>query len=311
MYCAYYSNMLKRIQREISNLKVIYPEAEFNLTQMLDKEYDLECRFSENKLNITFNSFYPFKAPKLAINGTNFFQIITCSSNTLIKQTYGFDCFCCESCLCSKNWGPAIRLDFVITQSLDLFEKKKLLDKKNQELQTMSNYIPGRITVTIDSNNSQEDNVIDPNYSMLKELYEYNEQNNLDKYKQIYHKFISNPEIYCFHSFSEHPPKSVQRQFYPLCSCFRLHTDPEDLLVKVHRGLHELACNCHNGKRYFALRNAYEIAYKKASGELGCYVTFSIKDLINSNQSNQPIQSPIIDWIELEGPIDKSYVEWI
>jgi len=101
------------------------------------------------------------------------------------------------------------------------------------------------------------------------------------------------------------------KQFYPLCTCASSSgSDPEDLLVRIHRGLYEQPCNCAGGKRYFALRNAYEIAYKKISGEEGCFMTFHIKDFIS--RSPHPIRTPIIDWIELDGPIDKSYnIEWI
>jgi hypothetical protein len=304
--------MLRRIEKEIYNLKTVYPDIDFNLKKISDKEYSVECEFPNNKLNIILDTHYPFTSPKLEINGTNFFQLIANPNPALTKEKYGFDCFCCESCMCSKNWGPAIRLDYLIKQSLDFIEMKKSLD--NLKEQRACNYVPDRVLINIGSGVEQNTLNANSNYSLLKELYETNDNGDLYRYQQIYNKFMSDSKIYCFHSYTDHPPGFVTRQFYPLCTCININTpsansDPEDLLVKIHRGLYELPCNCRNGKRYFALRNAYEIEYKKASGELGSHITYSIKNLCD--ESTQPIRSPIIDWIELEGPVDKSYIEWI
>jgi hypothetical protein len=318
--------MEKRINKEFSDLKLIYPNVGFNLTKISDKEYDLQCDFPDNKLNIKLDDFYPFKAPKITINDDDFFNTIRNSDQNMTKKIYGFDCFCCESYLCSKNWAPSIRLDQVIDQSFDLINKKKSLnniklDEISQQKQGANNYVPGRFSISFGPGNqacpagpesNKELDNIDPNYSFLKELYEANEQDDFLKYQEIYNQFINDPTIYCFHSYTEHPAGPCERQFYPLCSC--ANTDEniaEDSLLKIHRGLYELPCNCSNGKRYFALRNAYEIAYKKISGEVGCFITFSIKDLIDRNRTNNQIRSQIIDWVELDGPIDKSYVEWI
>lgn len=304
--------MLKRVNKEIADLKIIYPDVEFNLTKLSDREYNLECNFSTNKVNIILDVCYPFKPPKLAIDGNDFFGTLGCSEQYKIKKTYGFDCFCCHSYLCSKNWAPSIRLDKIITQSFELLNMKKELDinymnlMEREQRQTISiNYVPDRYSA---NEIILETNV---NYLMLKELYQSAEEENLIKYQELYNKFMSNPQIYCYHSYSEHPPRTAQRQFYPLCTCASSSvSNPEDLLVRIHRGLYEQPCNCSGGKRYFALRNAYEIAYKKISGEHGCFLTFNVKDFIN--RSNQPIRSSIIDCIELDGPIDKSYdTEWI
>ena len=97
--------MLKRANKEIANLKLIYPDVEFNLTKLSDKEYNLECSFPDNKLDIILDVCYPFKPPKLAINGNDFFSSFGCSDQYKVKKTYGFECFCCRSYICSKI-GP-------------------------------------------------------------------------------------------------------------------------------------------------------------------------------------------------------------
>jgi len=366
--------MLRRVNNEIADLKLKYPNIEFNLIKISDKEYNLEFNFQGNKLNIILDPCYPFKPPGLLVNEKDFFEIVRKSDSTMIKKIYGFDCFCCQSYLCSKNWSPSIRLDDIIDQSLDLINKKMILDNINSdETQACSsgsgsgsgsgsdsgsetkaciagsetqaciagsetqaciagsetqaciagpnNYVPGRFIITNSSNTNSSDTTknmeidnTDSNYSLLKELYTANEQDDLIKYQELYNNFINDPDVYCWHSYTDHPAGPVKRQFYSLCSCSNTNinvalVDPEDFLIKIHRGLYESGCNCKAGKRYFALRNAYEIQYKKVSDEPGSFITFSIKDLIN--RTDNLIISQIIDWIELDGPIDKSYVEWI
>jgi len=326
--------MLRRVNNEIADLKLKNPNIEFNLIKISDLEYNLKFNFQGKELKIILDPSYPFKPPGLLVNGNDFFEIIRKSDTTMIKKIYGFDCFCCESYLCSKNWSPSIRLDDIINQSLDLINKKMIVDNINSDkiqvcgsgsgsgsgrhgwIAGPNNYVPGRVIITNSSDTAKNikiDNT-DSNYLLLKELYTANEQDDLIKYQKLYNNFINDPDVYCWHSYTDHPAGPVKRQFYSLCSCSNANinvalVDPEDFLIKIHRGLYESGCNCKAGKRYFALRNAYEIQYRKVSNEPGCFITFSIKDLIN--RTDNLIISQIIDWIELDGPIDKSYVEWI
>jgi hypothetical protein len=122
--------MLRRVNKEIAELKLIYLDVEFNLIKKSDTIYDLECNFPDNKLNIELSINYPFKGPKMLINGDNFFNIIKHFDENIIKKKYGYNCFCCQSYLCSKNWIPSIRLNQVIIQTFDLVNKKKALDIK-------------------------------------------------------------------------------------------------------------------------------------------------------------------------------------
>jgi hypothetical protein len=47
--------MLKRVNKEIENLKLIYQDTDFNLKKISEKEYDLECNFPSNRLNINLD----------------------------------------------------------------------------------------------------------------------------------------------------------------------------------------------------------------------------------------------------------------
>lgn len=173
-----------------------------------------------------------------------------------------------------------------------------------------SNYVHGRFIIgikcnengTIENINEYSDDEEDINYNILKDLYDANVSNNLDEYKKIFNNYISNPNIYGWFSYTDHPPSSCERQFYPLCKC----NIDEEKLIKIHKGYYEAGCNCEDGKRYIALRNAYEIAAKRDK----CLITFEISMFLKMSNTNFE-NDEIIKWIESTGPVDKMYKEWI
>lgn len=170
------------------------------------------------------------------------------------------------------------------------------------------NYVEGRYF--IEQINSVES---DPNYLFLEKLYQANKSGDISIYSQLFTQFIMDPKIYGYFSYTDHPPSSCVQVFYPLCECGIC----EDSLEKVHRGLYEAKCNCIAGKRYIALRNAYEIALGKQES----YFTFQISDLVKENKSSDEIfkTNQIIQWIENESPhihplekyTNEKYSEWI
>lgn len=176
-----------------------------------------------------------------------------------------------------------------------------------------TNYVKGCYTLIYNENNiGKIDNSVekDINYQLLKKLYEANEENNLDKYIELYTEYIGNKNIWNFHTYTDHPPSSCTRVFYPYCNCLNRN---EDGLEKIHRGRWEQSCNCEGGKRYLALRNAYEIELKKKLNNESSMFTFSIADLFEYFNLNPEdfAKSQIIKYIESTGPVDIQYTEWI
>lgn len=168
-----------------------------------------------------------------------------------------------------------------------------------------ANYVSGRYFIGTNKDGvfgDITDEFADDNYTFLQKLYDTNVSGDLEKYKVLFNEFISNKELFGYFSYTDHPASSCDRQFYPLCEC----SINEDSLIKIHRDYYEAECRCPNGKRYIALRNAYEIAAENS----GCYVTFSIKEL--KKNSNADFENdPIIQWIESTGPVFYDYKEWI
>lgn len=174
-------------------------------------------------------------------------------------------------------------------------------------------FVPDCFSVIYDSNGKahMDDSINqDKNYLLLKELHEAYMADDLEKYIKLYSQYIDDANIYDFHIFSEHPPYNCTQVFYPLCTC---NNKNDDSLVKVHKGRYEQACNCVGGKRYLALRNAYEIELKKQFNEKCCLIFYSIADLFEMFECDIDTfkKSDIIKYIESTGDVDFKYTEWI
>lgn len=169
----------------------------------------------------------------------------------------------------------------------------------------------GFVTVTIGTNNGLIDNSTkseyeqDEQFILLVGLRETCETDNLDKYIEFYSRYINDRNIYNYFSYTLDRHSNV---FYPSCTC-----ENKNLycLIKIHKGRYEQSCNCTNGKRYLALRDAYEIELKKKFNEKSCMVKFSISDLLKYFKCNIETfeKSPIIKYIESTGHIDYEFTE--
>lgn len=142
----------------------------------------------------------------------------------------------------------------------------------------------------------QQEEIMSNNYIMLQQLFEYNQTNQLELYRNVFNDFILQKNMAGSFSFTvySHPGSFL---IYPLCSCSLSDTD----LHKIHSTLHECKCHCLSGKIYIALRQAYEIAYchahhKKTSSLSG----WQISDFYRHNQMSDDIfiMNPFINWIE-------------
>lgn len=174
-------------------------------------------------------------------------------------------------------------------------------------------FVNGRVNIIIDSNGDSsiyEPFGADENYKLLKELNEANVEDNLDKYMQLYLRYINDENIYNYHVFTNQPPCYCTRVFYPKCSCDNKNINS---LVKIHKGLYEQSCNCVGGKIYLALRDAYEIEFKKKFNVDECMVCLSILDLFEKFECDIETfeKSNIIKYIESTGSVDFEYTEWI
>lgn len=174
-------------------------------------------------------------------------------------------------------------------------------------------FIPNCFTVIYGSDGKGViDNSINKNknFLLLKELHEAHMAEDLEKYIKLYSQYIDDTNIYDYHVFSEYSPHNFNRIFYPGCTC---NNKNDDSLVMVHKGRYEQPCNCVGGKRYLALRNAYEIELKKQFNEKCCLIFFSIDDLFKYFKCdiNTFVKSDIINYIESTGDVDLNYTAWM
>ena len=181
----------------------------------------------------------------------------------------------------------------------------------------MTNYVKGRKGLKFDSDDAGiiDNKPTNENYLLLESMSTHTENDNLESYIESYTRYM-NDKIYGFFSYTEHPPSYCDRQFYPLCVCAGATEDEREAnLVYVHRYLYELKCNCKDGKRYLALRNAYEIELKKKFTYLeeANYMLYTIKGLFDTFNADIHSfeKSDIIKFIESSGPIDFDYIEWV
>lgn len=149
----------KRIKREIDMLikENICIEDDLDIKEKLDTNYsnikDYVVKFKNLKDNkyykFIITSHYPFKPPKLYINdkSISFYHRITNEIFRISLRKYtGIQCFCCETILCSNNWGPQFTINdiikdinhfteanrqVVIRVIIDVIKRKYLIDDIN------------------------------------------------------------------------------------------------------------------------------------------------------------------------------------
>jgi ubiquitin-protein ligase len=114
-------SMKKRISREI----IILEEKHLSLFFYIDDKNSLpvimiidEKFKNDNIYSIIFNNNYPFVAPIVKINFKSYYHFLKLNKLSLqiLKKIHYKDCLCCDSILCSNNWGPTYTINNVIKE---------------------------------------------------------------------------------------------------------------------------------------------------------------------------------------------------
>ena len=143
----------KRIKREIEKLirENICIGDDIKIDKHNNFDYFIEFK---NLLDNKYYKFivcnnYPFKPPKIFINNKSisfYHQIKNLEFNRSLKKYTGIECFCCETILCSNNWGPVFtftsvlddinrykdaRRQIIVRIIVDVIKRKYLIDDTN------------------------------------------------------------------------------------------------------------------------------------------------------------------------------------
>lgn len=128
----------RRIKRELMDMQkmgIFTDESEVTITKY-DKEYfNVILKNMKDKRLYKFKipPNYPFLPPKLEINYRPYSYYLRFQSEKFrgsINKYKGRTCFCCDSLLCSNNWGPQIKLSNVMDE-VDKYYKecKEIADR--------------------------------------------------------------------------------------------------------------------------------------------------------------------------------------
>ena len=149
----------KRLSREFDALmqQNICNKYDVKIQRNAETSYRNMIEYTISFKNLNDNKYYkfiisdnyPFKPPKIHINNKplTFYHKITNEifRNSLKKYT-GIQCFCCETILCSNNWGPQFTINdiikdinyfknanrqVVIRVIIDVIKRKYLIDDIN------------------------------------------------------------------------------------------------------------------------------------------------------------------------------------
>ncbi len=132
------SGIARRIKRELMDMQkigIFDDESNVAITKY-DKEYFhvIVKNIKDKRLyKFTIPPNYPFTPPKLEINYRPYSYYLRFQSekfreifNKYKKRT----CFCCESLLCSDNWGPQIKLSNVMDEVDNYYKEcKEIADR--------------------------------------------------------------------------------------------------------------------------------------------------------------------------------------
>ena len=90
----------------------------------------------DNNITPQFNTFsfvlpneYPFKSPKVIINGKDYTSLLKFTSPeklNVLKSLTNKSCLCCNTITCNDNWSPAMTFIDIISEIKNNF---KLIDK--------------------------------------------------------------------------------------------------------------------------------------------------------------------------------------
>lgn len=120
-----FKGMLKRVNKEFNDLvkkydgNVEYDDDPSNRRNGNNNTIKITVRPDKNALSFTFSDSYPFRAPKMSINGVDSHYCYN-TGNVIQLNEYmrviGKKCMCCSTLLCSANWSPMYRIDKIVDE---------------------------------------------------------------------------------------------------------------------------------------------------------------------------------------------------
>ena len=149
----------KRISTELKILKNNYQCVNLTFNNDLDSLvliiYD-NIIPNLNSLSFILPNEYPFKPPKVIINGQNYINLLKMYNNpnnlSVLKSLTNRCCLCCNTIVSRDNWSPSIKFHHVISEineNLKIIEKillKMSFDKfkllLHYDYRNIKNFIP-------------------------------------------------------------------------------------------------------------------------------------------------------------------------
>lgn len=126
----------KRIKRELQDMKqhsFFNNDSDVDIIKVLnEKEFYLIIKNEGRlyKFRIPYN--YPFHAPKFFLNNKHYSHYFKFKSSEFRDKFYKNkfkNCFCCQSILCSNNWGPHLNISKIIEEVNTLYNDcRKIID---------------------------------------------------------------------------------------------------------------------------------------------------------------------------------------
>lgn len=123
----------KRISAELKLFINKFEIGNLSFTNDLDS---LVLTIIDNNITPQFNTFslvlpneYPFRPPKVIINGQNYTKLIKMNNHEklhILKSLTDKDCLCCNTITCNDNWSPAMTFIDIISE---IKNNCKLIDK--------------------------------------------------------------------------------------------------------------------------------------------------------------------------------------
>jgi len=103
----------RRVNKELVQINEYYADLDFHCLEKHNK-YDNPIKIiieDKNKIEIFIFNSYPFKSPKLYIEGKIHMDNL-CIYSRLLSNIFNkkIKCLCCSSLLCNDNWKPSKRL---------------------------------------------------------------------------------------------------------------------------------------------------------------------------------------------------------
>ena len=90
----------------------------------------------DNNITPQFNTFsfvlpneYPFRPPKVIINGENYISLLkftSCEKLNVLRSLTNKSCLCCNTITCNDNWSPAMTFIDILSE---IKYNLKLIDK--------------------------------------------------------------------------------------------------------------------------------------------------------------------------------------